>query len=99
DSEARQAVAHAEVLRAHWTEVSLRQAIVEYDKATSIWASSFDFANASQAALRAGDSYFRVSEYGEALKRYQNAEKLGAGDWLAKGRALRRMARLQTFLA
>ena len=99
DSEARQAVAHAEVLRADWTETSLRQAIAEYDKAATIWTSVSDFANASQAALRAGDSYFRVSEYTEALKRYQNAEKLGAGDWLAKARALSRMARLQTFLA
>lgn len=99
DSEARQAVAHAEVLRADWTETSLRQAIAEYDKAATIWTSVSDFANASQAALRAGDGYFRVSEYTEALKRYQNAEKLGAGDWLAQARALSRMARLQTFLA
>lgn len=98
DSEARQAVARAEVLRANWTEASFRQAIAEYDKAVSIWTSISDLASASQATLKAAEVYSLLSEYTEALKRYQNVEKLAAGDWLLRARALSQMARLQSAL-
>ncbi|HEY0729062.1 MAG TPA: tetratricopeptide repeat protein, partial [Pyrinomonadaceae bacterium] len=96
DSEARQAVARAEVLRANWTEASLRQAIAEYDKAVSIWTSISDFASASRAMLKAAGVYFLLSEYAEALKRYQGVEKLAVGEWLLRARALSQMALLQS---
>ena len=96
DSEARQAVARAEVLRANWTETSFRQAIAEYDKAVSIWTSISDSASASQATLKAADVYFLLSEYAEALKRYQSVEKLAAREWLLRARALSQMALLQS---
>src|SRR6476661_2048874 len=49
DSQARQAFAAAEDLRATWTEASLRKAIIQYDNAASIWSSVSDHANASRA--------------------------------------------------
>lgn len=100
DSEARQAIAHAEVLRASWTEMSLRQAIGQYDKAALIWTTAGDSTNASRAALRSGDVYFLLSRYREALKRYQDALAFAGkkSDWLAEARALSQMARLYSYL-
>jgi CHAT domain-containing protein len=100
DSEARQAVARAERLRADSTENSFRQATEQYDKATLLWTSISDFASASHAALKSGDVYFLLSEYGESSKRYQNAEALAGktGDWLAKARPLSQTGRLQSYL-
>lgn len=99
ESEARQAVARGSVLRATWTELSLRQAVAEYDKAASIWASISDSASASYALLQGGDVCFLFSEYAEALKRYQHAERIAGAEWLAKARALGQMARVQYYLA
>ena len=50
DSEARQVMGSAEVLRANWTKASLLQAIDKYDKAALTWTSVSDFSNASMAA-------------------------------------------------
>jgi CHAT domain-containing protein len=99
DSEARQAVDRASVLRTSWTESSLRQAVAEYDKAASIWTSISDSASAASALLNAGDVCFLFSDYPEALKRYQHAERLAGAEWLAKARALSQMARVHYFLA
>lgn len=100
NSEARQAMAHAERLRAEWKEDSLRQAIQQYDKAISIWTSVRDFAAAANATLKSGDVYFLFGEYKEALKRYQNAEALAvkAGDWLVQATALSRIGRLNSYV-
>jgi CHAT domain-containing protein/tetratricopeptide (TPR) repeat protein len=100
DSEARRAMARAQVLRSNWTQTSLRQAREEYETAALIWRSASDFANASTARLKTGDMYFLFSEYGEALKQYQNAEAFAteAGDWLARVRALSHMGRLQSYV-
>ena len=73
DSEARLAMATAGVLRANWTQASLRQSIGEYDKAALLWTSIGNFSNASQATLRSGELHFLLSEYSEALKQFQNA--------------------------
>lgn len=99
DSEARDAVARADALRASWTESSLRQAVAEYDKAASIWTSIHNSASAAYALLEAGDVCFLFSDYPEALKRYQHAERLAGAEWLAKARALSQMARVHYFLA
>jgi CHAT domain-containing protein len=97
DSEAREAVARADLLRASWTESSLRQAVVEYDKAASLWTSLHDSASAADALLKAGDVCFLFSDYPEALKRYQHAERIAGSEWLAKARALSQMARVHYF--
>ena len=99
-SETQQAIERGDVLRAKWTKDSLREAITQYEKAVFIATAASDFASASQATLKSGDVYLIFSEYGEALKRYQNAEALArkTGDWLMKANALSRMGRLQSFV-
>ena len=100
DSEARQTLANAEVLRARWNEPSLRLAIDLYGKAALIWTSVSDYSNASTAELKAGDVCFQLSEYSAALKHFQNAAKLArqTRDRLSEGRALSRMGRVHSYL-
>jgi CHAT domain-containing protein len=98
-SEAQQALTQASTLRANATETSFRQAIEQYDKAIAIWKSLSDFAGASDAALKSADICFLISEYSEALKRYQNAVALSErDDWLMKAKALSHMSRLHSYL-
>ncbi len=99
-SEAQQAMLRADLLSADWTQNSFRQAILQYDRAALIWSSLSDFASASHATLKSADVHFSLSEYPEALKRYQSAIAFAekAGDWLAKARALSHAARLQSYL-
>lgn len=100
DSEARQANTRAAQLCDDWTLNSARQAIQQYARAALIWTSTSDFASASDATRKSGDVYFRLSEYPEALKRYQNATALAerAGNWLAKAQALSHGARVHSYL-
>jgi CHAT domain-containing protein len=98
-SEAQQAIARATTLQANSTETSFRQAIDQYDKAVNAWKSVSDFVSASDSALKSGDVCFLISEYEEALKRYQNAATLaGKDDWLAKARALSHIGRLHSYM-
>lgn len=99
-NEAQQALTRADQLCADWKQDSFRQAIPQYDRATLIWTSISDFANASHATRKSGDVYFRLSEFSEALKRYQNAVVLAdkAEDWLAKAQALSQGALVQSYL-
>jgi CHAT domain-containing protein/Tfp pilus assembly protein PilF len=99
DSEARQAMATAGDLRATWKEASLRQAILEYEKAAGNWTSLGNLSSASQATLKSGDVYFLLSEYQEALSRYQSAATLAskARDPLAEAKALSHMGRLYSY--
>ena len=99
ESEARHAIATAGVLRAQWTEASLRQAREEYDKAALIWISLGNFSSASDATLKSGGLYFLLSDYSEALKQYQKAAILSAktGDSLGEAKALSRMGRLYSY--
>lgn len=96
DSEARQAIADGEILRAKFVAASFREATDQFDKATLTWKFISDFANAAHAALKSGDVFFSISEYQEASKRYQNAEALAekARDWLARARALSQLGRV-----
>ena len=100
DSEARQALARAEVLRAQSTETAFRKAIEQYDEATQSLSSLSDFAGAANASLKSGDVLFDLSEYTEALKRYQAANSFAekTGDWLAKAKALGRMGRVESYM-
>jgi len=100
DSEARQAMAHAEMLRANSTAASFREAAEQFDKAALIWTSISDFTSASQATLKSGDIYFLLGEYSGASERYQNAKALAeeTDDWLAKATVLSHVGRLQSYL-
>lgn len=100
DSEARQAMASAEVLRASWLKSSLQQAIADFDKAALIWITARDDSNAARAKLRSADISFHLSEYREALKRYQDSALLArkANDRWAEARASSRIARVHSYL-
>jgi CHAT domain-containing protein/tetratricopeptide (TPR) repeat protein len=100
DSEARQAMANAEVLRAKTLAASYREAAEQFDKAALIWTSNSDFANAARAALKSGDVYFLLSDYKESSKRSQYVEEIAekSGDWLAKAKALSQMGLSQSYL-
>jgi len=100
DNEAQQALAQAEVLRTSWTETSLRQSAEQFEKAARIWRSLGDFSHASVATLKSGDAYFDLSEYREALKRYQDAVVLALKkqDWLTEARASTQLARVEIYL-
>lgn len=96
DSEARQMMNNAGVQRATWKEASLRQAIDEYEKAAVSWQSLGNHSSASKAILKSGDVFFHLSEYEQALRRYQSAAGLAAKahDPLAEAKALSRMGQL-----
>jgi CHAT domain-containing protein len=100
DSEAQQALDQADALRANWTAASLREAIDHYDKAALLWISNSDFASASDATLKSGEVYFLLSEFKQALERYEKAEALAekSDDWLAQAKALSHVARVQSYV-
>src|SRR5262249_13122236 len=100
DNEAQQALAQAEALRTSWTETSLRQSAEQFEKAALIWRSLGDFSHASVAPLKSGDAYFDLSEYREALKRYQDAVVLALKkqDWLTEAKASTQLARVEIYL-
>ena len=99
DSEARQAMASAESLRAKWTAISLEQAAQQYDNAAQIWITAGDITNGSMATLRAGDLNFLLNKYDDALKLFQYAFTLARtnGDSVVQARALSRIARLHSY--
>jgi CHAT domain-containing protein len=100
DGEAQQALARGDTLRTKWAAASLREAIDEYEKAALLWISISDFPNASKATLKSGDVYRLLSEYAQALKKYQSAEALAkkSGDWLVQATALSQIGRLHSYL-
>lgn len=100
DREAMQAITRADQLCAAWKPHSFREAIPQYERAALTWSSISDFASASDATRKSADVYFRLSEFQEALKRYQNAVVLAekAGNWLAKAQALSQGAHVQSYL-
>lgn len=96
DSEARRAIAAAEVLRANWAEASLRQASEHYDEAASMWTALQDFSSAARATLKSGDVQFLLSNYPKASERYQKAASLAAtaGDRVTQATALSQSGRV-----
>jgi CHAT domain-containing protein len=99
DNDAQQARAQAEALRTKWTETSLRESAEQFQKAARIWISLGDFSNAALATLKSGDAYFDLSEYREALKRYQDASVLALKkqDWLTEAKASTQLARVEIY--
>ena len=100
DSEPQRLMADADALRAQWKEVQLREALVKYDKAATIFTSASDLSNAALATLNAGDVCFDLSEFREAVKRYEDAATLAnkAHDRLAEGRALSNLGRVNSYM-
>jgi len=96
DSEARQAMARAEVLRAKLKEESLRRASESYDEAASIWASMQDLSSAARAMLKSADVQFLLSKYPKAAERYQKSATSAAtaGDRVTQARALTQLGRV-----
>ncbi|MEN3326598.1 MAG: hypothetical protein V7638_1405, partial [Acidobacteriota bacterium] len=96
DSEARQAMARADVLRANWTEASLYQVSESYDAAASIWVSVQDFSGAARATLKSADVHFLLSNYSKAAERYQKAVSLAAKthDRVTQAMALSQLGRV-----
>jgi CHAT domain-containing protein/tetratricopeptide (TPR) repeat protein len=100
DSEARKLVAEAEVLRANFTALDLRQARDRFDQATAIWRSLTDYSHASVAKLKAGDVCFLLSEFAAAGQRYQGAAALAEkkADRLAQGIALSQLGLVNSYM-
>ncbi len=97
---AQQLIARASVLRADWTEASLRQAIEKYDGAALVWRSAHNLRSAALASMNAGRVCFVLGAYREALKRYQMAadEAKTAGAKLEESAALSQIGRLHSLL-
>lgn len=97
---AQLATASATILRANWTEKSLRQAIDKYDEAGLLWRSSNDLRSAAVATMEAGEVCLTLGEYGEALRRYQKAAALAKNTAakLEESKALSETGRLYSYL-
>jgi CHAT domain-containing protein/lipopolysaccharide biosynthesis regulator YciM len=97
---AQRLAASASMLRADWTEKSLRQAIQRYDDAAAIWFSLHDSRKAATATMEAGEICFLLGEYQEALKRYGKAaeREKSTGDRLGQSEALSESGRLYSYL-
>lgn len=78
DYEARNLIGSATLLRSEWTNASLQKAIEKYDKAALVWKGEGNLTSAAKALLGAGEVCFLLSEYTNALKRYQAAVQLTA---------------------
>ena len=100
DHEAQKLIAGGTILRAEWTKTSLQQAIEKYDGAALIWKGEGNLSAAAQALLAAGEICFLLSDYSNALKRYQTAEQLAAtaNDELDRSRALNQLGLLSSYL-
>ena len=99
-SEAQQLIAEAGTLKSRGYMPELREALAKYDKAALMWVSISNFSSAAQATLNAGDICFVLSDFREALKRYENARTLAEknGDRLLQGKALSHMGLVETYL-
>jgi tetratricopeptide (TPR) repeat protein len=100
DSLARHEIADATLLRADWQEISLRKAIEKYTEARLLWLSSDNLRRAAKASMGAGEVYFILGEYREALNYYQSAaEEANRGRAsFEKSHALSQLGRLHSYL-
>lgn len=100
DNMAQRAAASATILRAKWTEQSLRQAIEKYEEAELLWLSSNNLRRAAVATMDAGDVCLTLGEYREALRRYQKAlaQAKNATAKLEESKALSETGRLYSYL-
>ena len=99
-SAAQRLAAGASVLRADWTEKSLRQSIQQYDDAAAIWLSLYDSRNAGAASIHAGEVFLLLGEYQEALARFEKAaeQEKRARNKIGQSEALSECGRLYSYL-
>jgi len=100
DYEAQKLIGSATLLRSLWTNASLQEAIEKYDKAALVWKGDGNLTGAAQALMEAGEVCFLLSEYTNALKRYQTAAQLTAttDDELTASRALSQIGLVSSYL-
>lgn len=86
---AAHALAEAEILNSKWEEEALRQAVQKYEQAASLWL-SVSRGKAADALRSAGDVYFILSDYKQALRYYRRALATirGTGDRVEELRIL-----------
>jgi len=97
---ALRAAASATILRATWTEKSLRRAIEKYDEAGLIWLRSDNLRSASLATMEGAELCLVLGDYREALGRYEKAAAFAkkVGSKVAESKALREAGRLHSYL-
>lgn len=90
----------ARVLRSEWREASLRSAIAKYREGEAQSQAAGNYELAAEMARNAGDVYFLLSEYQNALEQYRNARSLGkhARNRLGEMRALNLIAYVHVYL-
>lgn len=71
-NQAGSAFAEAEALRAKWEEGALRQSVQKYEQAATLWW-NVSPGKASESIRSAGDVYFILSDYKQALQYYDRA--------------------------
>ena len=100
DYQARTLIGIATLLRSHWTKASLQEAIEKYDQAALVWKGEGNLSGAAKALIEAGHVCLLLSEYTNALKRYQAAAQLTAptDDELTTNRALTQMGLVSSYL-
>lgn len=77
----------ANVLRSEWREPSLRAAIAKYREGAEQAQAVGNHESAAEMAKNAGDVYFLLSEYQNALEQYRNAQS----SWTRAGNRSRAM--------
>lgn len=84
------AYAAAERLRAAWTQVALREALGEYERAARVWRSLSRPREAAAAHAALGETHVILGDHADALKAFGRARALsrGAGDHAGEARAL-----------
>lgn len=68
---AQEALLSAALLRNEWNERSIRRAIESYQKAADLFLTAGDIRQSAVASIRAGQLYFILAQYREALNQYQ----------------------------
>jgi CHAT domain-containing protein len=98
--DAQRAAASASVMRADWTEKSLRQAIKKHEEAALIWLSLNSAQRAAAATIQAGEVCLVLGQYQEALNFYLKAaaQAKSAGARVEESRALSETGRLYSYL-
>lgn len=99
DNEATRLFSEAEKLRGTWVESNIRQAIEKYTKACSVWRKIGRRQEASLALEHAGECYFDMGEYRQAVAFFDRAraESLAAKDPRGENTALNNAGRVFSY--
>ncbi len=95
---ATRASAEAENLKEQHDLTSRLAAIAKYDEAQRAWMLAAEHGRAAEALCNEGDVYFSLSQYKNALGKYQKALIIGARDKLVRLRARNGIGYMHTWL-